>query len=133
MRILVVHPNLDLVNEPVGPFLFTKSRYLLNRGSGLFIAQLCTIFLLYLIIPPLNITVLTPIWGASQNYELWKCVWISWIIFIGVFLCHSLHFKFLCTMHILLKNSKLAVLFPLKIFEHTTYSTSTWNISKKQQ
>ena len=29
----MVHPNLDLVNEPVRPFLFTKSRYLLNRGG----------------------------------------------------------------------------------------------------
>ena len=28
-----VHPNLDLVNEPVRPLLFTKSRYLLNRGG----------------------------------------------------------------------------------------------------
>ena len=28
-----VHPNLDLVNKPVRPLLFTKSRYLLNRGG----------------------------------------------------------------------------------------------------
>ena len=28
-----VHPNLDLVNEPVRSLLFTKSRYLLNRGG----------------------------------------------------------------------------------------------------
>ena len=28
-----IHPNLDLVNEPVRPLLFTKSRYLLNRGG----------------------------------------------------------------------------------------------------
>ena len=28
-----IHPNLDLVNEPVRPLLFTKSRCLLNRGG----------------------------------------------------------------------------------------------------
>ena len=28
-----VHPNLDLVNEPVRSLLFTKSRYLLNQGG----------------------------------------------------------------------------------------------------
>ena len=35
----LIHPNVDLVNEPVRPRLFTRSRYLrnrglLNRGSG---------------------------------------------------------------------------------------------------
>ena len=28
-----IHPNLDLVNEPVRSLLFTKSNYLLNRGG----------------------------------------------------------------------------------------------------
>ena len=30
----ILHPNLDLVNKPVRPLLFTKSRYLLNRGGA---------------------------------------------------------------------------------------------------
>ena len=43
------------------------------------------------------------------------CEFLGYFLLV-FFLCHYLHFKFLCTMHILLKNSKLAVLFPLKIF-----------------
>ena len=30
---MFIHPNLDLVNEPARPLLFTKSRYLLNQGA----------------------------------------------------------------------------------------------------
>ena len=30
---MFIHPNLDLVNEPARPLLFTKSRYLLNQGG----------------------------------------------------------------------------------------------------